>query len=125
MPRDLHGVILCDPPCSPFIGPVMDLPVVSALDTDVDFVAVISRLRTALTDVSGKLRVDDAIVLAGFDRRTPQRSRLVGHAMRQLGWKRLRPRFAGVLEYAYVRGSILERESILEVVDGEDGQLVV
>jgi hypothetical protein len=80
---------------------------------------------SSLGDLRGKIRVDDVIFLAGFDGRTPRRSRLVGHVMRQLGWKHESLRFGGSLEYAYVRGSVLEREVILEIETDADGQFAV
>jgi hypothetical protein len=87
--------------------------------------AVLERLRAALADALGKLRVSDALALAGFDRPSFYRSQVVGRAMRALGWSRGRYRFDGVVKYAYARGTRLERESILEVQRGADGQLVV
>ena len=96
-----------------------------ALAEDPDFAPLCDRLRDLLADASGKLRADDALFLAGFDRRSPARSRLLANAMRQLGWERGRFRFGGSLEYAFARGSLLEREVILEVDRGEDGRLVV
>jgi hypothetical protein len=92
---------------------------------DQDLSDVTSRLRLVLADANGKLRVDDAIVLAGFACPSFQRTRLVGRAMRQLGWERCRCRFDGVLAYAYARGSVLEREVVLGVARDEEGQLVV
>jgi len=92
---------------------------------DRDLALVTKRLRGVLDDARGKLRVADAIALAGFPRRSQQRMNLVGRAMRRLGWERGRYRFAGKLEYAYARGSYLEREVILEVVVGKRGRLVV
>lgn len=90
-----------------------------------DVRAIASRLRTALADAHGKLRVSDALVLAGFDRPTFYRSQVIGQAMRDLGWSRGRYRFDGAVKYAYARGTRLQRESILEVERGADGQLVV
>jgi hypothetical protein len=86
---------------------------------------VVARLREALDGACGKLRVADALRLAGFEKRTQLRAEFVGRAMRQLGWKRGRCRFNGALESAFARGSELEREGILEVERGEDGRLVV
>lgn len=90
-----------------------------------DLQQVAARLRTVLSDTCGKLRVSDALVLAGFDRPSFYRSQIIARAMRELGWTRGRFRFDGVVKYAYARGTRLQREGILEVERGEDGQLVV
>ncbi len=92
---------------------------------DPDLVDVFSRLQRALGDERGKLRVPDAFALAGFERPSYRRALLVSRALRQLGWSRARVRFDGELAYAYARGSGLEREVILDVERGDDGQLVV
>ena len=92
---------------------------------DLDDLEVTARLRNALGEVHGKLRVTDAITLAGFDRPSFYRKRLVSRAMRELGWDRGRLRFNGTLLYAYARGSHLEREVILDVERGDDDQLGV
>ena len=93
-------------------------------DRDKDFVTVEARLRAHLADARGKLRVADALTLAGFDRPTFYRTQLVGRVMRELGWERARFRFDGKLHYAYARGSRLEREVMLAVERGDD-RLVV
>lgn len=93
--------------------------------SDLDDLAVTARLRCALGGVQGKLRATDAIMLAGFDRPSFYRTRLVSRAMREIGWDRGRLRFNGVLLYSYARGSRLEREVVLDVERGDDGQLVV
>ncbi len=95
------------------------------MKADRDLVAVTSRLRRALAATRGRLRVDDAILLAGFKRRSQLRSTLVGRAMRRLGWERGRYRFDGDLGYAYARGSSLEREVVLDVERRGNGRLVV
>ena len=92
---------------------------------DEDLLAVTTRLRTALADKHGKLRVVDALALAGFPRASYARAKLVAAAMRDLGWDRGRLRFDGALFYAYTRGSQLEREVILDVERGGDDRLVV
>jgi hypothetical protein len=94
-------------------------------ERDVDFLVVTARLRGALEGFHGKLRVTDAIALAGFDRSSFHRTRLLSRAMRELGWDRGRLRFNGALLYAYARGSLLEREVILDVERGDDDRLVV
>ena len=107
---------------------LLEVPAVTALDADADakeLAGITSRLRAALGDDRGRLRVADALALAGFDRPSYQRSALVGQAMRDLGWARKRTRLAGKLVYAYVRGSRLERECVLDVERGADDQLVV
>lgn len=83
------------------------------------------RLRTCLAGVNGKLRNFDALALAGFDARSPRRSRVVGMVLRELGWDRVRFRFDGALLYGYARGSYLEREAVIVVDRGEDGHSVV
>lgn len=90
-----------------------------------DLLAVTARLRSTLGDSCGKLRVADALALAGFDRPSFHRKRLVALALRDLGWDRERRRFDGELLYAYSRGSVLEREVILDVARGDDGSIVV
>jgi hypothetical protein len=92
---------------------------------DNDRQAVLSRLLPVLEGMHGKLRVVDALALAGFARPSNARAKLVAGAMRALGWDRRRLRFDGALCYAYARGSQLEREVVLDVQRGEDGQLVV
>lgn len=94
-------------------------------DSDKDLVAVAARLREHLADERGKIRVADALCLAGFDRPTFYRTQLVGRAMRELGWDRARFRLDGKLHYAYARGTRLEREVFLDVERGVDDRLVV
>ena len=92
---------------------------------DDDLLVVTSRLRAALDGAHGKLRIVDALALAGFARPSNARAKLVAGAMRDLGWDRGRLRFDGALCYAYARGSQLEREVVLVVERSDDGQLVV
>lgn len=92
---------------------------------DQDLVTVSQRLRDVLGDARGKIRVADALLVAGFERRTQLRAELVGLAMRQLGWERCRCRFDGSLESAFSRGSALEREAILEVARGKNSGVLV
>ena len=92
---------------------------------DQDLIEVTARLRVTLDGVHGKLRAADAILLAGFERRTRLRAVIVARAMRDLGWEQGRCRFNGTLESAYSRGSALEREVILDVARGDDDRLVV
>jgi hypothetical protein len=80
-----------------------------------DLLAATARLRSALAGVYGKIRDADALVLAGFERPSFARRKLVAAVMRDLGWDRVRLRFDGVLSYAYARGSQLEREATLYV----------
>lgn len=88
----------------------------------IDLQAVTTHLRAGLGEVVGRLRARDALVLAGFSSPSFQRKRLVVLAMHDLGWERARARFHGVLSHAYVRGTQLEREGIIDVVRGADGQ---
>ena len=92
---------------------------------DRDLSEVTSRLRGSLDGIHGKLRATDAILLAGFEKRTRLRAVLVARAMRDLGWEHGRCRFNGTLESAYWRGSALECEVILSVTRGDDDLLVV
>lgn len=90
-----------------------------------DLLTVMTRLRAFLGEVCGKLRVPDALELAGLGHPSFHRLRLVSRAMRDLGWDRTRLRFDGVLSYVYARGSLLEREVLLIVERGADDLLVV
>jgi hypothetical protein len=89
--------------------------VASTAADDKDLLRVTTHLRSALKGLTGRLRVVDAFVLAGFDHPTYYRAKLIVRAMRKLGWKRGRLRFDGAPTYAYARGSGLERETILDV----------
>jgi hypothetical protein len=89
------------------------------------FLEVLSRLRQALGDARGKIRVSDAQLLAGLDRKSHYASRLIARALRHLGWQRRRFRFDGEHAYGYAKGTRLQRETVLEVASGDDGQLVV
>lgn len=99
--------------------------IVRASDDAATFLEVLSRLRLALGDARGKLRVSDAQVLAGLDRKSHYGSRLIARALRHLGWKRSRYRFDGSHAYAYAKGTPIQRETILEVASDGEGQLVV
>jgi hypothetical protein len=103
---------------------LVEVSVVTA-SAEQDLVDVTSRLRGALDGASGKIRVTDALVLAGFEQRSRNRASLVARAMHQLGWERRRCYFDGQLAYAYARGSYLEREFVLEVERDADGRPVV
>ena len=89
------------------------------------FLEVLSRLRRALDGARGKLRVSDAQILAGLDRKSYYGSRLIARALRHLGWQRGRCRFNGKVAYAYAKGTRIQRETTLELVRGSGGQLVV
>jgi hypothetical protein len=91
----------------------------------VDLLTVTERLRSLLSEARGKLRVTDALKLAGFSGPSFHRSRLLTCAMRDLGWDRARLRFDGTLSFVYARGSLLEREALLIVTRGNDNQFVV
>ena len=90
-----------------------------------DLLVMVTRLRRALGDARGKLRVSDAHVLGGLERQSYYQTHLIAHALRHLGWERGRYRFDGTVRYAYVKGTRLQRENILEITRGEDGQFVV
>lgn len=89
------------------------------------FLEVLSRLRHALDGARGKLRVSDAQILAGLDRKSYYGSRLIARALRHLGWQRGRCRFEGKVAYAYAKGTRIQRETTLELVRGSGGQFVV
>ena len=115
--------IVCDLTCTmTFHVPKYNAVVVAA---DQDLVEVAARLLAATGEAQGRLRVTDAMVLAGFDRSSHYRARLVAQAMRHLGWERMRYRFEGALTYMYARGSRLSREMILEVDHANDGRPVL
>ena len=92
---------------------------------DPDLLAVRSRLRGPLSGRRGKLRVEDALELAGFTHPSFHRSRLVSRAMQDLGWDRARLRIDGNLRYVYARGTVIEREDLLVIERGDDDQRVV
>jgi hypothetical protein len=94
-------------------------------DRDSDSLVAANRLRSALSDSRGRLSVTSALTLAGFDRPSFLRSRIVSSTMRELGWDRGRYRFDGSLLYGYARGTSLEREVILDVERTSDGSVVV
>jgi len=96
------------------------------LSADVsDFLVVLSRLRAALGDARGKIRVADVQALAALERPSYYRMSLIARALRHLGWKRSRYRFDGTLGYGYGRGTRLQRENILEIERLADGQVVL
>lgn len=86
-----------------------------------DLLKMVTRLRLALGDARGKIRVADVQALAGLDRASYYRMSLIARALRHLGWKRARYRFHGTVAYGYGRGTRLQREEILEIERGEDG----
>lgn len=90
-----------------------------------DLLAMVTLLRSALGDVRGKIRVVDVQVLAGIGRPSYYRMSLVARALRHLGWKRARYRFHGTVAYGYARGTRLQREDILEIERGAEGQFVL
>lgn len=77
--------------------------------------AVMTRLRSALRNARGKLRVVDALTLAGFTRKSHYEMTIVGRAMDQLGWDRRRCRLNGQLKYAYTKGTPLQRDNLLKL----------
>jgi hypothetical protein len=90
-----------------------------------DFREVVTRLRGALGNERGKIRVADVHALAGLSRPSYYRMKLVARAMQHLGWRRSRYRFNGTAGYAYARGTCLQREGVLEIERREDGQIVL
>ncbi len=97
-----------------------------AADDDAsDFLAVLTRLREALGDARGKIRVADVQALAGLERASYYRMSLIARALRHLGWKRARYRFNGTVGYAYARGTRLQREVSLEIERRADGQILL
>jgi len=85
--------------------------------------AMVTCLRRLLGDARGKIRVGDVHALAGLDRPSYYRMSLIARALRLMGWKRARYRFRGSLAYGYARGTRFQREEILDIAYGEDGQL--
>jgi hypothetical protein len=84
------------------------------------------QLQAVLRGLRGRILVDDVLALAGGSRRSFALLRLVAGAMRDLGWVRRRCRFEGVLRYAYVKGSRLQRETVLDLgQDATGAQIVV
>ena len=90
-----------------------------------DLLEMVGRLRTALGDARGKIRVGDVQVLAGLDRCSYYRMSLIARALRHLGWERSRCRFNGTVGYGYVRGTRLQRKDILEIELGPGGQYLL
>src|SRR5262249_41704396 len=78
---------------------------------------IVGVLGSALGDLTGKLRTEDAYRIAGIEpgKATQDQYERIGAAMRKLGWERMRKRFDGDLGYAYVRGEGAERDHELEV----------
>lgn len=99
-------------------------PAVAALLSEdaADLASMVSLLRRVLGDARGKIRVVDVQVLAGLDRPSYYRMSLIARALRHLGWRRARYRFSGTLAYGYARGTRFQREDILEIERGVDGQ---
>jgi len=85
--------------------------------------ATLKCLRTALGEARGKIRVSDAQLLAGANPSSYHEVSVVGHAMQQLGWKRRRCRFDGMLLYGYVKGTPRQMELMLGV--GRRGRKLV
>lgn len=88
-----------------------------------DHLEMVHRLRKVLGDARGKIRVVDVQALAGLDRPSYYRMGVIARALRHLGWKRSRYRFEGTVAYGYARGTRLQREDILEIERGVDGEL--
>lgn len=85
-----------------------------------------TQLQAVLRGLRGRILVDDVITLAHGSRHSSASLRLVAGAMRDLGWVRRRCRFEGVLRYAYVKGSRLQREAVLDLgQDATGAQIVV
>lgn len=96
-----------------------------SLEDASDFLVVLTRLRGALGDARGKIRVVDVHALAGLDRPSYYRMSIIARAMKHLGWNRGRYRIQGGLAYAYARGTRLQREGLLEIECGTDGRVVL
>lgn len=64
-------------------------------------------LYRALGNRTGKLRVSDAFLICGLEAGKVSQDQIerFGRAIRELGWERMRRRFDGALEYAYVKGT--------------------
>lgn len=74
-------------------------------------------LYRALGTRTGKLRVSDAFLICGLEPGKVNQDQIerFGRAIRELGWERMRRRFDGALEYAYVKGTPAERKVDLVV----------
>ncbi len=74
-------------------------------------------LYRALGNRTGKLRVSDAFLICGLEAGKVSQDQIerFGRAIRELGWERMRRRFDGALEYAYVKGTPTERKVDLVV----------
>jgi hypothetical protein len=70
--------------------------------------------------------VSDAYLICGIEPGKVNQDQIsrFGRAIRELGWERQRKRFGESLQYAYVRGTAVERETEL-VIDGTDHLLKV
>jgi len=68
-------------------------------------------------DLAGKFRATDAWVLVGVPpgRRTQHENERLGEAMRELGWERVKLRFGGAPEWAYVRGDADARRQAINL----------
>lgn len=68
-------------------------------------------LQRTLGNLTGKLRVADAFLIAGIDPSKASMGQIkrFGIAMRDLGWQRQRRRFGASSEYAYVKGTAEQR----------------
>lgn len=69
-------------------------------------------LYRALGNRTGKLRVSDAFLICGLEAGKVNQDQIerFGRAIRELGWERKRRRYDGKLDYAYVKGTDVERE---------------
>jgi hypothetical protein len=116
--RVLENVAVVQAPVEPAVVPALS-------EEAADFLEMVGRLRAALGDVRGKIRVGDVHALAWLARPTYYRMNLIARALRHLGWRRARYRFDGVVRYAYARGTRLQREDILEIERGVGDQYVL
>ena len=75
------------------------------------------QLHQALGNQTGTICAADAFLICGLEASKAGQSQLqfFGQAIRGLGWERTRRRFDGELMYAYVKGTVLEREVRLAV----------
>lgn len=83
----------------------------------------IGALQDVIGDRKGKLRAEDAwrILDLKVGQRTQEHNARLGNAMKALGFKRVKRRFGGQPEYAYVRGDGDETTRQITIVQADNG----
>lgn len=87
---------------------------------------LVDTLHQALANRTGKLRISDAYLICDIEpgKATLEQISRFSRAIRELGWERQRRRFNGTLQYAYARGTAVEREVELVVHHDPDSRTV-